>query len=239
MTNPEIHVREWGYGNPKTAILIHGIAASSLTWNKVAHELVKRGYHVFAPDLYGHGDSKHNVVYNIRSWSNSVVNSVPKNPDLAIGHSLGGLILAYCHYRLLPKNTVFVDPAFYIPFRQLGKMLNKALLRFFALSEKTIRKRNPLWTEEEILIERDTLEKWDKQTISGLPYTHRIVSKYLKAPGKAIVLTAQRSFLVPRFYIKRLSHASIQVKRIIGAGHTIHRDKFNEFMDEIYSFVQA
>jgi pimeloyl-ACP methyl ester carboxylesterase len=39
------------------ALLIHGVTSSSMTWWRVAPELVRRGYRVLAVDLRGHGAS--------------------------------------------------------------------------------------------------------------------------------------------------------------------------------------
>src|SRR5271154_151307 len=87
------------WGSPdagRTALLIHGAMASYGTWNKVAPELVERGYHVIAPDLRGHGDSPHADSYTREEVAADLVESLPKDADLAIGHSLGGrsLLLA-------------------------------------------------------------------------------------------------------------------------------------------------
>jgi pimeloyl-ACP methyl ester carboxylesterase len=43
--------------NRPLALLIHGVTSSSMTWWRVAPELVRRGYRVLAVDLRGHGAS--------------------------------------------------------------------------------------------------------------------------------------------------------------------------------------
>lgn len=231
------HIREWGKGNTKTAVLIHGMASSSHTWDEVGQELANHNFHVIAPDLFGHGDSSHTETYNLRSWGRGILKAVPHAPDLALGHSLGGLILARIHSTLQPKKTIFVDPAFFIPNRPMTNLVRKTLEKSFVLTEKNIRKKNPLWTDAQVEKELLTIERWDKKTVNGLPHTRYILEKYLTNPGTALALTAHRSIVLPTFLNKKLEKASVNVKKITGSGHMIHKDRFPEFMQEIVSFA--
>jgi pimeloyl-ACP methyl ester carboxylesterase len=229
----KMHVTEWGVGNTKTAVLIHGIASSSLTWTKVAEELAKQDYHVYAPDLYGHGQSDKTDTYTFREWAKGVASVVPHNPDIAIGHSLGGLILASIKEQLEPKQIVFVDPAFYVPKQPITSIVRKSLRTAVLRDAKNMKKNYPLWSEDTINSELDSLKLWDSSSVSGIPETRFIVAKYLRNPGNAKMLLPHRSLLIPPFFLHKLKKASIPFKRIIGSGHNIHRDKFDEFMEEI------
>ncbi|WP_240498521.1 alpha/beta fold hydrolase [Williamsia sp. 1135] len=106
----EIRVERWGSGD-RDAVLIHGLGNSSESWWEVGPALADRGYSVHAVDLPGHGRSAALVDYSVESLVDAVVGAVPTKPELAIGHSLGGLVLAHALDRLAPRLAVFEDPA--------------------------------------------------------------------------------------------------------------------------------
>src|SRR5215831_11292952 len=88
----KLNVREWGTGD-RFAVLIHGITSDSTGWRRLGPDLAGRGYHVLAPDLRGHGLSPRGD-YSPEAWADDVVESLPARPELALGHSLGGIVLA-------------------------------------------------------------------------------------------------------------------------------------------------
>lgn len=51
------HLLEWGEGS-RTVLLLHGFLEHAHAWNLVAPPLAQRGFHVFALDWRGHGDSE-------------------------------------------------------------------------------------------------------------------------------------------------------------------------------------
>lgn len=243
MLQKNLHIKEWGVGNSKTAVLIHGIASSSITWNKVAERLAELGYHVYAPDLAGHGKSSRFGSYSVKTWGEDSLSLLPRNPDLAIGHSLGGLVLANIHHILKPQKTVFVDPAFYLPIKPISKLVHGVLIidsvfkRIFSTNETLIRKHNPLWSDEAISDEALTVSQWDYRTIHGIMPTKKIMNTFFQNPGESLILIAHKSILVPKIFVNKIIRQNIQVKRMTGSGHTIHRDKFTDFMREIITFT--
>jgi pimeloyl-ACP methyl ester carboxylesterase len=84
---------EKGVGAP--VVLIHGLAASLYDWEYLLPELASSGYHGYALDILGHGDSpKPNarsyklkwVLRHFEQWVDSL--TLPE-PPILIGHSLG------------------------------------------------------------------------------------------------------------------------------------------------------
>src|SRR5262249_54648018 len=109
----KLNVREWGTGD-RVAVLIHGITSDSTSWRRFGPDLAARGYRVLAPDLRGHGLSGRGL-YSPEAWAEDVLESVPPRPELALGHSLGGIVLALAVDRLLPARAVYEDPAWLVP----------------------------------------------------------------------------------------------------------------------------
>src|SRR5947209_7919937 len=109
----KLHVREWGRGD-RVAVLIHGITSDASSWHRLGPDLAARGYRVLAPDLRGHGLSPRGA-YSPEAWTEDVLETVPERPELALGHSLGGLVLAIAADRLRPARAVYEDPAWLLP----------------------------------------------------------------------------------------------------------------------------
>jgi pimeloyl-ACP methyl ester carboxylesterase len=90
-------------GQGEAILLVHGIAASSVTWHDSMRALARR-YRVVAPDLLGHGDSEKAAGdYSLgahASFLRDLLRVLGIGPVTAVGHSFGGgivLQLAYQH----------------------------------------------------------------------------------------------------------------------------------------------
>src|SRR2546423_14922848 len=115
----KLHVQEWGSGD-RVAVLIHGITSDSSGWHRFGSDLAARGYRVLAPDLRGHGRSPRGD-YSPEAWAEDLLESVPAGPELALGHSLGGLTLAIAVARLRPARAVYEDPAWRVTPDRAGE----------------------------------------------------------------------------------------------------------------------
>lgn len=114
-----IHHEESGQGNP--VVLLHGVAASLRDWDNLRGALASRGYHVYALDLLGHGESAKPrqsrayrvevLVEQLEAFLNDVIG---RPPYTLVGHSLGGyLSLAYTLRRPdYVRALILVNPVF-------------------------------------------------------------------------------------------------------------------------------
>lgn len=109
----QLAIREWGDGD-RVAVLIHGLSARAELWTAVAVPLADLGYRVVAPDLRGHGRSPRGS-YSVHEWVSDILDVVPTEPDLAIGHSLGGVLLLEALPAVRPRRAVYVDPPWIAP----------------------------------------------------------------------------------------------------------------------------
>ena len=222
----KLHVREWG-GGDRTAVLIHGITGDSSSWRRLGPDLAARGYRVLAPDLRGHGLSPRGD-YGPQSWADDLVESVPARPELALGHSLGGLTLALAVERLRPDRAVYEDPAWHVPAERAG-----AAAAGFAVQKQWGRDEvvaaNPRWPAADVDCKLAALERWDPGTLAALEgggWDH--------TPDRAVVPSllqlADPSELVTPDRAERLRRAGFEVRVVPGAGHSIHRDDYEGFL---------
>jgi len=81
-------------------LLVHGFGASAYQWRQMLPALARAGFHVFAPDLPGHGFSQlaladgeyTRAAYARRMWL--LLDAVGVGRAPVIGHSMGGAIAA-------------------------------------------------------------------------------------------------------------------------------------------------
>ncbi|MFI5732944.1 alpha/beta hydrolase [Kribbella sp. NPDC051587] len=95
----------WGTGE-RVAVLLHGMLGSAQQYHRIGPALADRGYRAVAVDLPGHGNSPP-ARSDLAAWATAVTAVVPNHPALAIGQSLGGVVLAAT--ALQPERSVFVD----------------------------------------------------------------------------------------------------------------------------------
>jgi pimeloyl-ACP methyl ester carboxylesterase len=88
------HVLEWGSDGP-TLLLLHGFLEHARAWDRVAPRLANAGYHVYALDWRGHGDSEWIGAGGYYHYADYVADLAFLVPQLAarvalIAHSMGG-----------------------------------------------------------------------------------------------------------------------------------------------------
>jgi len=96
---PTLNYREWGRPDGAVVLLLHGLTASSLSWQNVA-PVLGENFRVIAPDARGHGESQWMRDYSFERMRDDVVRFMEALGVLAaivMGHSMGALTA----YRLL------------------------------------------------------------------------------------------------------------------------------------------
>jgi pimeloyl-ACP methyl ester carboxylesterase len=219
-------VHEWGSGD-RVAVLVHGITSDHGSWWRLGPELAERGYHVYAPHLRGHGHSPRGV-YSLSAWADDLVESVPPEPELALGHSLGGLVLAAAVDRLNPRRVVYEDPVWSGP----AGNPQEAVARFQAQHGwglPDVQAFYPRWEIAACEAKLAALRRWDPATtdfiITGL-------RRFDPAPPTvpALLMLADPSTLITPDRADELGKAGFEVRVVTGAGHVIHNDDFEAFL---------
>lgn len=226
-----MYVRHWMpsvASNGKTALLIHGLASSSLTWVRVARHLSGQGYDVYAPDLAGHGHSDHRARYSVDEWTADIL-ELGYQPDLIVGHSIGGLIAANLslHY---DAKMVLLDPVFRLPKQEF---LVRQIQGWFAWA--TRHSYFPLKPARTNIIERWNARRWDMRSVRALAKPHAIAQTFLDAGKGGLMIRAKRSFIFPA--MKQLPEG--YVVESYKVGHNIHIAAFDNLRESLERYLGA
>ncbi|MGC0366668.1 pimeloyl-ACP methyl ester carboxylesterase [Rhodococcus sp. 27YEA15] len=217
-----VHVQEWGSGD-RVAVLIHGLGNSRDSWWQVGPALADEGYRVLAVDLPGHGKSAPLQRYTVDALAQAVIDSVPERPDLVVGHSLGGLVLAAAVDTLLPGRAVYVDPAWRIDSAPVPQF---AAQKEWALAD--LEQAYPHWNPESRNRKLAALADWDTRILEDLP--NFVVPDPDKAIVPSLVLLADPSSLIPAERAEQLRADGFDVVTVAGTGHTVHLDDVDAFL---------
>ncbi|QDZ14453.1 alpha/beta fold hydrolase [Humibacter ginsenosidimutans] len=227
----QLFTREWGTGD-RVAVLVHGLFSSSRTWHRLGPDLADKGYRVVAVDLAGHGLSPRSSWYSLSGLVRGIADSVPVKPELAIGHSLGGLVLSRLVGRLQPERAVYIDPAFMgtrLPWWQRAgaPMLFHGILN---RRERSVARSNPRWGRDDVEIEVGDYAAFDRTFFRRFGDGRTMP---LSAPDSmavpSMMMLADRSKLVGKTMAERMRSLGFAVRVVPGAGHTVHRDDFDGF----------
>ncbi|OKI05289.1 hydrolase [Streptomyces sp. CB02923] len=230
----QLHTHEWGAGD-RVAVLVHGIMSDHRTWRRVGPALADRGYRVLAVDLRGHGASPRGP-YGDELFADDLVETLPGDVELALGHSLGAMALSLAAERLRPRRAVYSDPAWTLGNTE--RPMDPALfVEFKRATHQMVRGFNPRWDEADVDIELATIEVWDPGTalaLSGSGLKERIPER---AVVPSLVQVAGEGFLFTEADKGRVAARGFEVRTVEGAGHTIHRDDFDGFMKSLDGWI--
>jgi pimeloyl-ACP methyl ester carboxylesterase len=233
----KLYTREWGSGD-RHAVLVHGVMSDSRNWRRVGPVLADRGYHVVAVDLRGHGHSPRAEEYTAELMAQDILESVPVEPELVMGHSLGGLTVSLAIERLRAQRVVYVDPAFSCPAANwFQRMLAPAFLRTLARQSATaIARRNPRWDPADVAIEVETFRVFDRAVLPVV-----LAPAAMRAPDTmtvpSLVVLADNSQLVKPHLAERLREDGYEVRVVPGSGHVVNRDDHDGFMQALDGWI--
>lgn len=92
----EIALRSYYWtGGEETILLAHGYESNSGRWRALVPFLIRNGYSVVAIDAPAHGLSGNDTVNGVLYAQSLEMVIKHYSPDYAIGHSFGGMSLAY------------------------------------------------------------------------------------------------------------------------------------------------
>ncbi|KAA9162968.1 alpha/beta hydrolase [Amycolatopsis acidicola] len=221
-----LHVEEWGTGG-RTAVLLHGLSGGARSWAAIAEELVRRGYRVLAPELTGHGRSPR-ASYSRERWADDLLENLPAAPELAIGHSLGGVLLAMIADRLRPARAVYEDPAWYPWAGPSYGETQPGIRAMKALAETDLRAANPRWSEAGLAARLAELREWDPET-TRMAYLETAYVPVFPVVPSLLVLADPSPVLAPAI-AEHFADVGFESRVVAGAGHFVHLDAHPGFV---------
>jgi pimeloyl-ACP methyl ester carboxylesterase len=234
-------------GRPRLAVLVHGVTGWHRTWWRVGPALADRGWRVVGVDLRGHGRSPrilgHTSVPELADDLGATIETLGASADALIGHSLGAAVSAELAFTRpdLVGCIVLEDPPAVTRVDDVAwrENLDREIRAAQERPEDEVRREraaNPSWLDEDV-----------RQNVEGRALADRegLVATFARDTG-ARVLELAPLLTLPALYLlaaeersafpaeprRRLEATLPSTARlvVVDAGHTIHRDRFDEWM---------
>jgi len=231
----ELPVLRWGVGNGRSALLVHGVAASGAGWSRLAVELAAAGYAVHAPDLRGHGAAPAAGSYRFEDFAADLARLGPAW-DVVVGHSLGGPIAAaLVRAGLRVGRLVLLDPVFEIADDELEAVIADQMTEADAFADPvSLARANPRWHPEDAFHKASAARQVGAHTVERVfrdnaPWHHAELAVGLGVPvtvlgGDPTVFAMFTPELAQRL---RALDPSIAYDAVAGAGHGVQRERLD------------
>lgn len=251
-------------GQKPPLVLAHGFSDDGACWNPVA-ELFAQDYDIIMPDVRGHGLSEgpeHG--YSIRQQVDDlygIITALGLHKPLILGHSMGALVAMTLAglYPDMPKAILLEDPPAWwyarglpphITPQQLTAMRDSFAQRRQQTRDALIAEQHraaPVWSDAELepwaeskrLLNPAVVEVFDPATPRALNWPD--IYKNITCPTLLITADAARGAIVTSEGASLLHEIvpQLQVAHIPGAGHCIHRDQLQTYLEAIKPFLAA
>jgi pimeloyl-ACP methyl ester carboxylesterase len=220
-------------------VLLHGITANSGAWVHMGPALAGLGLHVHAPELRGHGDSPATGPFDTATLLADLLESVPSDPALLVGHSFGGYLAqrGVLDGLFTPGALLLEDPVSHQPDAAVPTAMLAADETGIRRSVDGILEANPRWSRLDAAWKVLSLEQvsWDgaRAAFAGnAPWDLRDDAARVAALVPTVWVLPGESRFVPPADVERLRREVGEERLVIApeAGHSIHRDEPELFL---------
>jgi pimeloyl-ACP methyl ester carboxylesterase len=244
--------------NKPSVLLLHGFADNGLCWSPVAR-MLEKDYNVIMTDARGHGRTEGLIKdlgqNQLAEDAAAVIRELGLEKPFLFGHSMGGMtaITVAANYPELVRAIVLEDP----PLRDLHQFtaeeeqqlhqMAKENLAFhdLPLAERIIRGKtqNPNWSDEEIQPWAESKGEYDPEILEHRKTFResnwRETLTRVQCPALLITAETQKGAIVTPEAAQEAKQLCPQCEIIYirGAGHCIHRDRFEETMNAVLNFL--
>ena len=252
-----IHYVQTGDTGKPPLILLHGITDNGLCWSRVARSL-EDSYHVLMLDARGHGQSSGvETGFSLSLLAADVavfIRALHLDKPLLYGHSMGAITAAQvaATYPELVHAIILEDPPFRNNQERQANSNPQAwqwILDIKALPHDELMRRasvmNPGWGQEELLPWVESKEQFRTEvlqyadTIVDTPWQDIVAN--IECPILLITADPTSGAIVTPQIAQEVSQLAKQgeVVHISGAGHNIHRDRFEETLAAVRAFCST
>jgi len=234
---------EWGdSGAP--LLLLHGITSSARGWWRVAPELVALGYHVYALDMPGHGQSQLADVHQIDQIASRIgqaLGELQLAQPVVIGHSWGGAVALQLAASMAVARVVLVDPLLELSSEKGALRLPTYLEGVGMPPEVTLpalQAANPDWHACDFVWKGEALQHCRADTVRGLfigsgDWNLTSLFSRIKVPLLLLLADSQHSVIAPATLSAveaALAPEFGEITRVAGTNHNMFRGGFAPFM---------
>jgi pimeloyl-ACP methyl ester carboxylesterase len=234
---------EWGdSGAP--LILLHGITSSARGWWRVAPELAALGYHVYALDMPGHGqsdlDDSHRIDH-IAGRIAEVANALQLVKPIVLGHSWGGAVALELAASIEVARVVLIDPLLALTSERGALRLPTYLEGLGRPPEETlppIRAANPDWHACDFIWKGQALQQCRTDAVRGLfigSGDWDLTPLFGRIEAPTLLLLADEAYSVIAPATLAAVEAALrpdqgEITRVTGTNHNMFRGGFVPFM---------
>lgn len=244
-----LNVMRWGDPSAsRTMVALHGITSNGGAMTELARPLAAKGWQILAPDMRGHGEStRADGDFSFESLLGDIVESVPAECDVLLGHSFGGTLaqLGVLKGLFRPRALLLEDPVSHFA----DKATPKAMLDWdeanIPLTVDGILQLNPGWSELDAawkLLSLKQVSFDDARAVfaGNAPWDLRDDAARLVAMLPTRWVLPDVSRFVPGGDVARLQQEAGDASVIVvpGVGHSIHRDATELFVDIVERLEQ-
>jgi N-formylmaleamate deformylase len=257
----KIHYYRTG-GKKPPMVILHGATDNGLCWSPLA-EWLSAKYDVIMPDAQGHGKSERLIPgFKFADHAAQIAGLITQlkiNKPIIMGHSMGAgtTVNIAVNYPDLPKAIILEDPAWQErldPAKETEEMkkqrqeMLKAMSSYGTMSEEDIltqgRKANPKWSEAELVPWSKAKTQFDPNLFKNMTMdgpTYKELVPKINCP--TLLIIAENGIVKPEIaeQAEKLwkSRYPFRWVRIMGAGHNIRREKFDQFKGVVEKFLES
>lgn len=237
-------------------MLVHGVTGWHRTWWRVGPALAERGWRVVAVDQRGHGRSRRidgfTTIAELAADLAAAIERIGAPVGAVIGHSLGAAVSAeLAHERPeLVQRLVLEDPPSVVRADDAAWHANLEREYHAAREDPEAEvarelAENPRWLEE------DARQNVRGRQLADLP---AILATFRRDTGARVLDLVPRQ-TVPALYVLGSEDRSVfsgdarlQLERtlpanarvvVMDAGHTVHRDRFEEYVAAVLDWIDG
>ena len=175
------HALVWGALGARPVLLLHGVTSSARTWWRIGPALAAAGFRVVAPDLPGHGETRHWLGHhrfhdNAADLAEFVRAAGLERPDLrVIGHSWGAMTAAAIPAAgFVPETLVLIDPPA-VPLSAIAAMLQDPVEGSYDDIDEAVAaigRLYPTWPYGDVLAKAEGLTQFDEAAVRDVLTTN-------------------------------------------------------------------